>query len=445
MIPGINRIYCEKTGEEYYTFAHESGLKVIVYPKKFSTYYASLCVRFGSMNEHMCREGEDEEVFSDGIAHFIEHKMFEKPGGGDAFEDFAEFGGNGNAYTTKDYTSYLFSCTENFEDNLRILLSFVFSPYFTDENVEKEKGIIAEEIKMYDENPASRLYREMLMCLYKNNPIRRNICGSVESISKITPAMLYRCYNEFYCPSNMYLTVCGDTTVSETAKIVDSVFNDMKTGLCKEKHNGCEDSCRLVKKSFSEPISPVRTNSKTYMDISIPSVLIAFKCDGTLSAYENEKKAIAYDMLSDMLFGKSSEFYYRMYCSGLTSSGIYLEYEWGDGYAHSSIAIVTENPEVATEQILSYIEEQKMNPVKKEEFERIKKTAWAEYMRGFDSTEEIAESLVSSEACSLSVFDEADIIEKMDYEYIIKILKEDFSTDKMAVSVLLPKGEMKKC
>lgn len=436
----LQEIKCEKIGERYFRFKHKSGLRVIVYPKKFSTYYASLCVRFGSDDEHVCRINEEKESFSDGIAHFLEHKLFEKSGGGDAFEDFAALGGNGNAYTTKDYTSYLFSCTENFNENLEVLLSFVLSPYFTDENVKKEVGIIAEEIKMYDDNPSSRLYHDMLSCLYKDNPVKKNICGSIESINKITPKMLYECYHTFYKHSNMYLVVCGDTTANSVAQTINAVFD------AKNKENEVAEelsSYEFVKANVSELPLPYITESKTVMDISIPSVVIAFKCDGTLTAHEKEKRTVAYNILSDMLFGKSSDFYYKMYCDGLTDGGIYLEYEYGCDFAYSSIALVTKKPNEAIDSIRKYLEKQRREPIGKREFERIKKTAWAEYIRDFDSTEEIAESVVSSEAYGLSVFDEVALIDEMNYDYILKIINEDIKEDRMTVSILLPKGESK--
>ena len=199
--------------EEYTKFSHPSGLDIYVFPKKLSTTYAIFGAKYGSIHNRFKLDGEsDWTVVPDGIAHFLEHKLFACPDGTDAFERFSEYGADANAYTSFNKTCYLFSCTDRFEESLGELLDFVTHPYFTEESVNSEIGIISEEIKMYDDNPSDRCFYGMLEGMYKSNSVRRNICGTKKSISRITPELLYSCYNTFYQLSNMALVVCGDVS-----------------------------------------------------------------------------------------------------------------------------------------------------------------------------------------------------------------------------------------
>ena len=166
-------------------------------------------VNFGSIDNHFKVDGE-EIYIPDGVAHFLEHKMFEQENGKNSLDTLMALGIDANAYTTSDHTAYLFECTDHFYEGLDELMNYVQNPYFTNENVEKEKGIIAQEIRMYDDDPGWQLYMGILDCLYKNNPIKVDIAGTVESISKITPEVLYKCYNTFYALDNMTLVICGD-------------------------------------------------------------------------------------------------------------------------------------------------------------------------------------------------------------------------------------------
>ena len=214
-------------GEQYAKVVHPSGLTVLVCPKKMSTSYALFATKYGSL-ERTFRKGDEPFVtVPDGIAHFLEHKLFEEEDGSDVFSKFAALGANANAYTSNELTAYLFSTTKNVIESLRVLLDFVTHPYFTKENVQKEQGIIGQEIGMYDDNPGSRIYYALLEGLYKKHNVRINIAGTVETIAEITPELLYQCYNTFYHPSNMVLSICGNVTVEEVmavAKETGKVF-----------------------------------------------------------------------------------------------------------------------------------------------------------------------------------------------------------------------------
>src|SRR5699024_8919987 len=213
-----------KIKEKEYIEKLDNGMTVIIIHKhNLDKKYIIWGTHFGSIDNRFIMPKTGEEVFiPDGVAHFLEHKMFEQPDGTNSLDTLMALGLDANAYTTNDHTAYLFECTDNFYEGLDELMDYVQHPYFTDENVEKEKGIIGQEINMYDDDPGWQLYMNIMDCLYKDNPIKLDIAGSIESISKITPDVLYKCYNTFYHPSNMVMVLCGDF---EPEKLLQEVKN----------------------------------------------------------------------------------------------------------------------------------------------------------------------------------------------------------------------------
>ena len=201
-----------KVKEKMYIEKLENGLTVIILPRESTKKkYIMWGVNFGSIDNHFINPNNNQEIkIPDGVAHFLEHKMFEQPDGTNSLDTLSSLGVDANAYTTNDYTTYLFECTDNFYEALDELMDYVQHPYYTDENVEKEKGIIAQEINMYDDSPNWKVYMNAMECLYKVNPVKIDIAGSIESIQPITKEMLYNCYNTFYTPSNMLMVVTGN-------------------------------------------------------------------------------------------------------------------------------------------------------------------------------------------------------------------------------------------
>ena len=215
----------DSLGEMYYEIRHRSGLPIYVIPKDLSTTYALFATRYGSLdNCFSVNESEAPLTVPDGIAHFLEHKMFEAEDGTDTFERFAQIGASANAFTSNDMTAYEFSCTDEPYKALEILLDYVTHPYFTKENVQKEQGIIGQEIGMCDDNPMRRLYYELLNLLYAKDKVRINICGTKESIAEITPELLYQCYNTFYRLSNMALIICGRVECDPIIEVADRLL-----------------------------------------------------------------------------------------------------------------------------------------------------------------------------------------------------------------------------
>ena len=250
-----------KLNEKYYKFSHKSGLNIYVFPKKLSTSYALFGTEYGSVDNCLKLKGDSNFTqVPDGIAHYLEHRMFTQKDGSDITERFSEFGADSNAYTSFNKTVYMCSTTDNFEKALEALLDFVTEPNFTEELVERERGIIIQEIKMTDDSPYSRGYRDLLEAMYKNNSARVDIAGTVESVSQITAEMLNKCYDTFYNPDNMALVVCGDVTPKQVLEIADRVLPDTFAGkeversYCDNEPQEVFEKLREVRMEVSKPI-----------------------------------------------------------------------------------------------------------------------------------------------------------------------------------------------
>ena len=281
--------------EKYHTFKHKSGLEVYVIPKKMTTSYAIFATRYGAIdNKFKLDTDSNFTSVPDGIAHFLEHKLFECEGGIDAFELFAKTGASANAFTSNTMTAYIFSCAENFYESLEILLDFVTHPYFTEQTVQKEQGIIGQEIRMYDDNPGARLQKGLMKALYAKNKIRIDVAGTIESISEINADILYKCYNTFYNLNNMALCVCGDIDVNEVEKVCDKILNKAEN--------------ITVIRDYEDEDEPHYVNQKRYvceLDVAKPMLAIGIK-DTNISndPSERTKKAYAMEILNEILFSQ---------------------------------------------------------------------------------------------------------------------------------------------
>ena len=292
----------KEIGEKYYRTVHKSGLEITLIPKDYSQSYALFSTRYGACDNCFKLEGESEFTrVPDGIAHYLEHKMFENENGEDTFERFAKYGADCNAFTSSNITAYLFGCTQNFKENLEILLDYVTKPYFTPETVAKEQGIIGQEIKMGEDNPRRMLYYNMLDALYAKSQMKINVAGTVESISHITADLLYSCYNTFYNLSNMMLVISGRATMEEVLEVCDKVLP-------------VKDPIKIIR-SYNEEQSTVNKKRVTAKyEISKPMFHIGIKNPDIKSTSEELMKQNAeYDILFELLFGKTSEFALDVY------------------------------------------------------------------------------------------------------------------------------------
>ena len=418
--------------EEVYYEKLQNGLDVYFMPKRgFMKKYAILATNYGSNDLEFVPIGEDKKIrVNEGIAHFLEHKMFEQPDGGDAFDKFSKLGVNANAFTNFTMTAYLFSATENFYESLEHLIDYVQTPYFTDENVEKEKGIIAQEIKMYNDDPDWNVYFNCLKAMYINYPARIDIEGTVDSIYKITKEELYKCYNTFYNPGNMALFVVGDLDVE---KVID---------VTKKSNNYKVDKLSKSIERFY-PEEPEGVKEKEVIEkfpISMPMFNIGFKDSNVgLKGKELLRKEIVTDILVGMLFKKGSKLYEDLYMQGLINENFGAGFSSQVDYAFSIIAGDSKEPKKVKEIILDYIEKSKKEGLSKEEFERTKKKKIGSFIKCFDSINFIGNSFISYVFKDINLLDYLDIIKDVTFEEVEERLKEHFKEEYCVISIVEPK------
>ncbi len=414
--------------EKYYKLNHSSGLTIYVFPKKLTTFYALMGTRYGSINNIFTSSESGEKIkVPNGIAHFLEHKLFTNEDGSDSFQQFSQYGADVNAYTSFDKTVYLFSTTDNFDECLAELVGFVTHPYFTEESVQKEQGIIAQEIKMYDDNPYNRCFFGMLEAMYVENPVRVNICGTVKSISQITDKTLYECYNNFYRLSNMAMVVCGDVTPERVLDIVDKSL---------PKKTGKGD---IVPEFPQEPRNINFPYFETKMQVPKPVFSIGIK-DNDISprAVDRQKKDIAMTILNEMLFSRAGELYNSMYESGLISAEFSYGYSITKNFAFNSISGESAEPQKVMEIIKDHIKKKRREGLSKEDFLRNKRVVYAEFIKNFDSTDDIANMLLSFAFEDSEIFEYVDIIDSITFEDVEKLLEDNFNDEYYVLSVIQP-------
>ena len=414
-----------KVKEKLYIEKLENGLTIMIIPKRgLQKKYVIWGTNYGSNDSKFIVPG-DEQVTEvpKGVAHFLEHKMFEQESGVNSLDTLTALGVEANAYTTNDHTAYLFECTENFYPALDELMDYVQHPYFTDENVEKEKGIIGQEIMMYDDYPEWKVYLNSLEAMYHNHPVKLDITGTIETISHIDKEILYKCYNTFYNPSNMAMVVCGDFEPEQ-------LLQEIKNRLIDKKADG------KIKRIYpEEQESIVKEKVEQKMDVSEPLFTIGIK-DKIVSEKEKVKKHIAIEILLSIIIGKSSELYQDLYNEGILFTTPSLDYEFGTGYSHILITGQSKLPEKVYEKFKNTINEIKQKGIDKEKFERIKKTIYGSYVREFNEVGEIARMFLSDFFKGINSFEYLEEIPIINENYVEQILKEVFNEDKMVISVI---------
>lgn len=418
-----------KIKEKAYFEKLENGLNIIIIPKENTNKkYVIWGTNFGSIDNRFIMPGSNEEVFiPDGVAHFLEHKMFEQPNGTNSLDTLMALGLEANAYTTNDHTAYLFECSsDKFYEGLDELMDYVQSPYFTDENVEKEKGIIGQEIMMYDDDPGFKLYLNTMDCLYHKNAVRLDIAGTIESISKIDPDVLYKCYNTFYHPSNMTLVVCGNFKPEE-------LIEEIKKRL---KHKENQGEIKRIYEVEEDSIN--RKIKETNMEVSVPIFMIGYK-DKLPNSEEIVKKHIAIEVILNMLIGKSSELYKELYNNGDLLAEPDLDYEFSKQYAHVLISGQSKNPQVIYERFKTEVEKFKRNGLNEEHFERIKRKIYGDYVTEYNSVGDIARMFLSDSFKGINSFDYIEKYNTVTREYVEQVLREVFDEEKMVLSVVRPK------
>jgi predicted Zn-dependent peptidase len=413
--------------ETIYTEQLPNGLTVFILPKEgFSKTYATFSTHYGSIDNHFRVEGASEIKVPDGIAHFLEHKMFEEPTG-DIFSVFASNGASANAFTSFDRTAYLFSATEHVLENLTTLLNFVQNPYFTDENVDKEKGIIGQEIKMYQDNPDWRVYFGLIETMYHHHPIHIDIAGTVESIAKITKELLYDCYHTFYHPSNMNLFVVGGVDPEETMELIRS------NQAAKEYKPQGE-----IHRLFEQEPTTVRNKEKvTVLPVSLPKCLFGCKepkQDAT--GKEMLKRELIMKVLLDILLSPSSAIYQKLYEEQIISDSFGSEYNIAENYAFSIIGGDTPDPDKLVSRVREEIDKVKESGIAQTDFERSRKKKIGGFLRQLNSPESIANEFTKYRFKQIDLFDILPVYEQLTIEDVTTMLNEHFDWNQLAVSIV---------
>lgn len=420
-------IESSKIKEKAYIEKLENGMKIIIIPKKNTKKkYVIFATHFGSIDNRFIMPKTEEEVFiPDGVAHFLEHKMFEQPNGTNSLDTLMALGIDANAYTTNDHTAYLFECTEHFYDGLNELMDYVQHPYFTEQNVEKEKGIIGQEINMYDDDPGWQLYMNIMDCLYKENPIKIDIAGSIESISKITPDVLYKCYNTFYHPSNMTMILCGDFEPEEILKEVN------KRLIPKEPQSE-------IKRIYPPKENKINKTEKIVkMEVSTPMFMIGYK-DNENTTENIVQKHIAIEILLNMVIGKSSDLYQELYESGTLLSTPDIDYEFSEQYSHVLISGFSKDPKLVKQKIDETIQKMQENGLDQEQFNRIKKKIYGDYVVEYNSVSDIARMFLTDSIKGINSFDYIEEFGTITKEYTEGVLKNIFKNENEAISIVEP-------
>ena len=415
--------------EQYVRAVHSSGLPIYVFPKKMTTTYAYFAVRYGSQDCEFSKSGESTSVrVPDGIAHFLEHKLFENEDGSDAFAAFAELGADANAYTSYDRTVYLCSCTERYEEVLAELLQFVTKPHFTEASVKKERGIIAEEIRMYEDNPWERCYQNLLKSLYARHPMRKNICGTQGSIKKITPELLYDCYRRFYTPDNMVLIVCGDVTLEAVLAVADKALP------C--EFAAKEPLMRCLPKEGSAVHKPYMEEA---MPVAKPIYAIGIKENSFAQTPEERlHHAFCRAMLDEILFSRSGRFYNDLFERGILTPSYSSGYSVGDGFAFYCLEGEAENPKLVLEELTRYLENVMQNGIEEEDFERARRVLYADEICTYDSTEEITGRLLTFAFDGNDLFACPEVLNSITKDELEKLARKTFAGNVFSLSVILP-------
>jgi predicted Zn-dependent peptidase len=413
--------------ETLYRELMPNGLEVVVLPKPgFSKTYATFSTKYGSVDNRFAVGSQEPISVPDGIAHFLEHKMFEEPTG-DIFATFASQGASANAFTSFDRTVYLFSATEQIEANLETLIDFVQNPYFTDENVEKEKGIIEQEINMYRDNADWRVYFGLIDALYHKHPIHIDIAGTVESIRQIDKETLYRCYETFYHPSNMFLFVVGGVEPEAVMKLV----RDNQARKAFEPQGAIERFFEPEPGTVKEPIK------KTALPVSMPKCMIGFKeSRGSNDPAEMLRTELTMKLMLDALLGSSSPIYHALYDDTLITDSFGHEFNSSEDYAFSVIGGETRDPDELLRRLREAIEAAQAKGLDQEAFERTKRKKIGGYLRMLNSPEAIASEFTRYRFRGADLFKLLPVYEEITLEEANARLRSHFDWSRMAVSIV---------
>lgn len=419
-----------RLGEEMVRLKHKSGLNMLLCPMKgYSTAYATFTANVGSVDTGFKTQDDAEFVdVPEGIAHFLEHKMFENEEG-DAFERYAKTGASANAYTSFEKTAYLFACTGNFEQSLEILLDFVRRPYFTKESVQKEQGIIGQEIRMYDDDGDWRVQFNLLAALYHKHPVRIDIAGTVESIAKIDHELLYRCYRTFYNLNNMVLCVAGNFDVDTVLKVADRVLKPD------------EKPVRIERRTVDEPDSVYKPLVEQKLSVATPLFEFGFKSRAGTPA-ENLRNQVLVELLADIIAGEASPLYRRMYDAGIINAAFGSEIMAGRDYMCAIFSGESREPEKVAREIKAEIARMKREGIDKRMFELCRRATYGRYIGMYSRVESVAGLMATTYFAGIDdIYSLLDIVADATIEQLTERLESAFDESRSALSIVRPLDE----
>jgi len=417
--------FYERIGESVYQETLPNGLKIFVVPKPgYTKKYAFFATRYGGMDTRFFSDGEWLDTPA-GIAHYLEHKMFDTKEG-NALQELAKNGAEPNAFTANAMTGYYFDSTEHFEENLEILLSFVSVPYFTEESVAKEQGIIGQEIRMIEDNPDWQIYTRMLQALYSKSPASTSIAGTVESISHITAETLYDCHKAFYTPSNMVLAVVGDVDPRDVVDLAQRILP--------------RESGPVIPRDYGdEPDTVAERETSCAMEVSCPQFLAGFKCRPAEDGEAYMRLALIGDIACDILLGDSSPLYLRLYDEGLINTSFGGSFEMMPGIAYLYAGGDSKDARAVTAEIQKEADRLVREGIDEDFYQRVKKAAFGANLRGLNSFENIAVSLSEGYFHGYDPFRFPQVFDSITKADIAAFLKENILAERMVLSEITPK------
>ena len=420
----IKEVRNELLNEKYYDIDHPSGLKILVMPKEnYSSTYAIFATKYGSIDTMIQMSDGSFKEIPEGTAHFLEHKLFESEDL-DAFERFAKTGASANAYTSFERTGYLFSCSANFKKNLEILLDFVQNPYFTQATVEKEQGIIGQEIDMYKDAPDWEVMFNCLRTMYHNLPVRIDIAGTQESIAQITAKTLYGCYDNFYNLHNMVLAVAGNADVDEIVEVADKVLKPVEGKMAQRK-------------VIDEPEEVIDSYIEEKLSVATPQFMFGFK-ESWYTPERTTKEEISMEILLDMISGQSSELYKRLFDGKLINNSFGFEYFTGFGYSCVLFAGESNDPKKVAEEIVGEIGRFRETGFDETAFERTKKKLYGRMIMGMNDIEGLANNMAVSYFAGEDVFTDFEIFKTVTLDDVNDIFKKTLDENRSVLSVINP-------
>ncbi|MBQ9980413.1 MAG: insulinase family protein [Oscillospiraceae bacterium] len=421
----------ERLGEKLIHHASPNGLNIYIVPKKdYAKSFAMLAANYGGSDTRFKKDGKWLDTPA-GIAHFLEHKLFDMPDGVSAEERFARTGAATNAFTSSDMTVYYFEATDKFQENLKILLEFVSTPYFTEKSVAKEQGIIGQEIGMIEDDPGWKGYKNLLECLYKEHPLRVSVAGTVESIAEITHETLYDCHRTFYTPSNMVMCVAGDVDADEIIRIAEEIMpaeNLPQTERCYGEN---------------EPEGSVSPLAQVVMEVSMPKFTMGFKLPAPKDGREHQQLEIMGELACQALFGTSSPLYSRLYTAGLINSSFGGETELYKGAAAVIIGGESRDYNAVYDAIVEEAARIGREGLDRDLFRRLKKAALGDRIKELGSFEGVCIRLAEAHFAGSDYFSFMDTFDTVTCEKVEQFIAKYFVKDRGAMSLVLGRQDAK--